>query len=687
MPNRLATETSPYLLQHADNPVDWYPWGEEAFAFAREAGKPVLLSIGYSACHWCHVMAHESFEDEATARLMNELFVNIKVDREERPDVDKIYQTAQQLLTQRTGGWPLTMFLNPDDQRPFFGGTYFPNDARYGMPAFGDLLKSVVTYFREQREQVVTQGNKLTDVLGRLEPPPVGDDQEMNAEPLVKLRTTLATTFDSDYGGFGNAPKFPHPTTIDHLLRHWRASASESEPDLEALYMATLTLTRMAEGGIYDHVGGGFCRYSVDRYWQIPHFEKMLYDNGPLLALYAQAFLASGDELFANTANATADWMLADMQSPQGGFYATRDADSEGEEGRFYIWTPEEVQELLGEDDYPVFAARFGLNEAANFEGRWHLTVRWPIDDIAADNELSASNAAAAIARSLKVLFDKREQRIAPDRDEKQLTAWNALAIRGLAIAGRALERDDLIDTAAGAVDFIRSTLFANDRLLASFKDGEARFPAYLDDHAFLLDALLELLQARWSGEHLDFAVTIADILLEHFEDADKGGFFFTADDHEQLIHRPKPLADESVPSGNGIAAFALQRLGFLLGETRYLASAEMTLRSAWQAMDEYPHGHVTLLTALEEYVEHPEIVIIRGDEREIGNWRDAAARLYAPRRLVFAIPADAEALPGALADRAAVEGETVAYRCLGTRCELPVTSWEALAANLAETH
>ena len=686
MPNRLATETSPYLLQHADNPVDWYPWGEDAFALAREAGKPVLLSIGYSACHWCHVMAHESFEDEATAELMNDLFVNIKVDREERPDVDKIYQTAQQLLTQRTGGWPLTMFLNPDDQRPFFGGTYFPNEARYGMPSFGDLLKSVVTYFQEQREQVIAQGNKLTEVLGRLEPPPVSDNQAMSAEPLAKLRASLAKTFDSDFGGFGSAPKFPHPTTIDRLLRHWRASASQSEPDIEALYMATLTLTRMADGGIYDHVGGGFCRYSVDRYWQIPHFEKMLYDNGPLLALYAQAFIATGETLFAHTANATADWMLADMRSPQGGFYASRDADSEGEEGRFYVWTPEEVQELLDEGDYPVFAARFGLNEAANFEGRWHLTVRWSIDDIAADNELSAGDAAAAIARSLKTLFDKREKRVAPGRDEKQLTAWNALAIRGLAIAGRALQRDDLIDAAANAIDFIRTTLFAGERLLASYKDGEARFPAYLDDHAFLLDALLELLQARWSGEHLDFAVTIADILLEHFEDGDKGGFFFTADDHEQLIHRPKPLADESVPSGNGIAAFALQRLGFLLGETRYLASAEKTLRSAWQAMDEYPHGHVTLLTALEEYVEHPEIVIIRGDSQEIGNWRDASAKLYAPRRLVFAIPADAEALPGALADRAAVDGETVAYRCRGTHCELPVTSWEALAANLAQT-
>ena len=686
MPNLLAKETSPYLLQHADNPVDWYPWGDEAFAIAREQDKPVLLSIGYSACHWCHVMAHESFEDEATAEVMNELFVNIKVDREERPDVDKIYQTAQQLLTQRTGGWPLTMFINPDDQRPFFGGTYFPNEARYGMPAFSDLLKSVATYFREQREEVRRQGAKLTEVLGRLEPPAAGEDLEISAEPLGKLRSALGRTFDTDYGGFGSAPKFPHPTTIDRLLRHWRDSASSDEPDLDALYMATLTLTRMADGGLFDHVGGGFCRYSVDRYWQIPHFEKMLYDNGPLLALYAQAYVATGDEDFAAVANATANWMLSDMQSPQGGFYATRDADSEGEEGLYYLWTPDEVQELLDAADYAVFAGRFGLDEPANFEGRWHLTVRRSIQDMAADAGLAEDDVLAVIERGKQALLKARAGRIPPGRDEKQLTAWNALAIRGLAIAGRALEREDLVEAAVRAVDFIRATLFVDGRLLASYKDGEARFPAYLDDHAFLLDALLELFQARWSSEHLQFAVTLADTLLENFEDATSGGFFFTANDHEELIHRPKPLADESVPSGNGIAALALQRLGFLLGETRYLDAAERTLRTAWRAMDEYAHGHVTLLTALEEYLHHPEIVIIRGDKDEIGRWRDAAAKLYAPRRLVFAIGRDEQSLPGALADRAAVDGDTVAYRCLGTHCELPVTSWEALAASLSET-
>ncbi|MGB5720721.1 MAG: thioredoxin domain-containing protein [Woeseiaceae bacterium] len=685
MSNRLQQESSPYLQQHADNPVDWYPWGDEAFELARKTGKPVLLSVGYSACHWCHVMAHESFEDDATATLMNELFVNIKVDREERPDVDKIYQTAHQLITQRGGGWPLTMFLDGDDQRPFFGGTYFPKEARYGMPAFGELLQSVARYYVENRDEVRSQSARLVEVFSKLEPAPAEDDSVLDAVPLATARATFEQTFDREYGGFGSAPKFPHPTTIDRLLRHWRASANDAEPDVEALFMATLTLTRMADGGLFDHVGGGFCRYSVDRYWQIPHFEKMLYDNGPLLALYAETALATGDARFAEAANATADWMLADMQADNGGFYATRDADSEGHEGIYYLWRPEQVRELLG-DNYDVFARRFGLDQNANFEGQWHLTVHESISDVAAATGLKEKDVVAKINVAKTTLLEERSKRVAPGRDEKQLTSWNALAIRGLAIAGRALERPELVEAAANASDFLRSTLLVDGRLLASYKDDEARFPAYLDDHAFLLDALLELLQARWDSSLLEFAIQVAELMLAHFEDREDGGFFFTADDHEALIHRPKPLADEAVPSGNGIAAFSLQRLGFLLGDTRYLDAAERALRASWRAITEYPHGHVSLLTALEEYLQHPEIIVIRGDAEEINRWRDAAARLYAPRRLVFAIDADAPDLPGALSFRAAIIGETVAYRCLGTHCEMPVTTWEALAVQLSES-
>ena len=675
MPNRLAKESSPYLLQHADNPVDWYPWGDEAFALARETGKPILLSIGYSACHWCHVMAHESFEDEAIAELMNAMFVNIKVDREERPDVDKIYQTAHQLITQRGGGWPLTMFLDGDDQRPFFGGTYFPNEARYGMPAFGDLLEKIATYYAENRDDVRQQSARIVEVFNRIEPAPADGGIALDDAPFAKVRETLEQTFDREFGGFGAAPKFPHPTTIDRLLRHWRSTANDTEPDVEALFMAALTLARMAEGGLFDHVGGGFYRYSVDRHWQIPHFEKMLYDNGPLLAIYAQAAIATGEKLFAAAAHATADWMLADMRDANGGFYATRDADSEGHEGLYYLWDPAEAKELLG-DDYEVFARRFGLDKEANFEGRWHLTVREQITD----------DEAKVIERAKQTLLAQRATRVAPGRDEKQLTSWNALAIRGLAIAGRALERSDLIDAASDAVDFLRRELIKDGRLYASHTDGATRFAAYLDDHAFLLDAVLELLQARWDSGHLAFAQQLAELLLEFYEDTDRGGFWFTANDSEQLIHRSKPLADEAVPSGNGIAAYALQRLGFLLGETRYLVAAEKTLRAAWRAIEEYPHGHVSLLTALEEYLEHPEIIVIRGAADEIGRWRDSAAKVYAPRRLVFAIPGNEAGLPGALDDRKPIDGETLAYRCVGTHCEMPVTSWEALAGQLAES-
>lgn len=680
VPNRLATQTSPYLLQHADNPVDWFPWGQEALHEARTSGKPILLSVGYSACHWCHVMAHESFEDDDIAATMNRLFVNVKVDREERPDIDKIYQTAHQLLTQRGGGWPLTMFLDGENQRPFFGGTYFPDKARLGMPAFPDLLQKVAAYYAEQRDEIRVQSEQLLNVFDKIEPSSVADAMAINDSPLQSARDTFSESFDQEYGGFGPAPKFPHATTIDRLLRHWRASANEVEPDLQALLMSTLTLKRMADGGLFDHVGGGFCRYSVDRYWQIPHFEKMLYDNGPLLAVYAQAALATGESSFAETAIATAEWLLADMRAGNGGFYSSRDADSEGAEGLFYLWTPDKVRELLG-DEYAVFAHRFGLDKAANFEGQWHLTIREEINDRPADDDVSD-----AIERAKNILLAERDTRTAPERDEKQLTAWNALAIRGLTIAGRSLERPDLLQAAATAMDFVQDNLIRDGRLFASYKDDQARFPAYLDDHAFLLDALLELLQSRWRTKDLRFAVEIAELMLGYFQDSKNGAFYFTANDHEVLIHRPKQLADEAVPSGNGVAAYALQRLGFLLGEIRYLNAAEATLRGAWQAIDEFPHGHVSLLTALEEYLHHPEIIVIRGNSDEIGRWRDSAAKIYAPRRMLFAIDREENSLPGALSTREAIDGETVAYRCVGTHCDLPVTTWEALAAELSET-
>ncbi|MEM7431981.1 MAG: thioredoxin domain-containing protein [Pseudomonadota bacterium] len=671
MSNRLAQETSPYLLQHADNPVDWYPWGEEAFALAREQGKPVLLSIGYSACHWCHVMAHESFEDEATAELMNRLFVNIKVDREERPDVDKIYQTAHQLLTSRGGGWPLTMFLSPNDQKPFFGGTYFPDTPRHGMPSFGELLQSIATYFADKPDDITAQGERLDDVFRRLEPE-TAENAALNTRPLQQVRDVLAESFDGDFGGFGGAPKFPHPTNIDRLLRHWSTTVNEPEPDIDALFMASLSLTRMAEGGIFDHVGGGFCRYSVDRYWQIPHFEKMLYDNGALLASYAQAFQATGETMFATTATRTAEWILS-MRADGGGIHASLDADSEGEEGKFYVWTPDAVRDLINKDDYDLFAARFGLDAAANFEGHWHLTVRKSITDLASEFNRGPEAVEIAINEALATLESARSQRIPPGLDDKVLTSWNALAARGLAIAGRALGRKDFTDAAGNLIDFLYSQLFVDGRLFATFKNDTARFQAYLDDHAFLIDAILESLQSRWNTTHLHFATALADLLLEQFEDTDNGGFFFTANDHEALMTRPRPMADEAVPSGNGVAATALLRLGHLIGDTRYLDAAERALLAGWRAIEEYPHGHVSLVNALDDYQTPPELIVLRGAEDAIEAWRAPANVLYTPARMVFAIPADEVDLPGLLAERAPKVGTALAYRCRGMTCDLPI--------------
>ena len=682
--NRLKNETSPYLLQHADNPVDWYAWGPEALERARAEDKPILLSIGYSACHWCHVMAHESFEDSSTAEVMNRLFINIKVDREERPDLDKIYQAAHQLITRRNGGWPLTVFLTPDAQLPFFAGTYFPSAPQYGMPAFTDLLMRVAQYFAANRDEVGKQSAAVVRAMESLEPGVAVPDTKLDRTPLDNLRAQLAGNFDGEWGGFGGAPKFPHPTSLEFLLRHWRASAHTSEPDVDALYMCALTLTRMIDGGIYDQLGGGFFRYSVDAQWSIPHFEKMLYDNGPLLALLAQLWRASGDDRFRLAASETADWLLRDMQSPAGAFWSTLDADSEGEEGRFYVWTPAEAAQLLAPQEYAAFACYYGLTQDPNFEGHWHLQVRNTLEnaELAAGKcETSTTN---LINSARAKLLAARNARIWPGRDEKILTAWNGLLIRGLAMAARGLDRDDLADAAEAALDFIRREMMVDGELQACHKDDRARFPAYLDDHVFLIDAILELLQTRWNSAHLQFAVELADRLLGVFEDRERGGFYFTAATHEQLAHRPRSFSDDSLPSGNAIAALALGRLGHLLGETRYLAAAERTLRAGWLAMTDFPHGHAALVIALDEYLAPPEIVVIRGDQSSVGEWAASVGAVYAPRRMIFAIPADATGLAGALALRKPTH-ETVAYICRGTSCSAPISVLQELARTLSE--
>jgi len=682
--NHLINETSPYLRQHAHNPVDWYPWGSEALERARREGKPIHLSIGYAACHWCHVMAHESFEDETTARLLNDNFVNIKVDREERPDIDRIYQIAQQMITQRSGGWPLTMFLTHDDQRPFFGGTYFPREARYGLPGFKDLLPRVVEFYRSHEPEMRAQNAALVAALAGINYPPAAADAELTDAPLKACRAQLASTFDRRYGGFGGAPKFPAPKALERLLRDWRASPTGDEAGLQSLYMASFTLRHMGEGGICDQLGGGFCRYSVDERWMIPHFEKMLYDNGALLAVYANSSLASADAFYTQVVLETARWTLREMQSPEGGFYSSLDADSEGHEGKFYVWDREEVRGALSAEEFAVFAPRFGLDSPANFEGRWHLYFNATVEQIGAALQRPPAEVSALLESARAKLLALRAQRVRPSRDEKILTSWNALMIRGLAIAARVHHAEPLAAAASRALDFLRTTVWRNGRLLATCKDGRAHLNAYLDDYVYLVDAVLELQQVRFRAEELEFARQLTEVVLGHFADEANGGFYFTSDDQQQLIHRSKTFSDDAIPSGNGIAAFTLQRLGHLLGEPRYLAAAERTLRAAWPALEKYPVSHVTLVTALEELLQPPEIVILRGEAAAIEAWRRELARVFVPRRMVLAIAADATDLPPALADKVPRgEAGAVAYVCRGSTCSAPVESLSALLEQL----
>ncbi|MBW4049973.1 MAG: thioredoxin domain-containing protein [Proteobacteria bacterium] len=680
--NRLIGETSPYLRQHAHNPVDWYPWGEEAFARALAQRKPIHLSVGYAACHWCHVLAAESFEDEATAQVLNELYVNIKVDREERPDVDRIYQIAQQMLTQRSGGWPLTMFLTPDDRRPFFGGTYFPKEARFGLPAFRELLPRVAEYYRDHEAQLRQQNEALMAAFAQLEPPPAPGAAEVTDAPLRLCRQALGRTFDARYGGFGGAPKFPHPKSLELLLRQWRAGAEDETPDLHALYMAGLTLRRMADGGIDDQLAGGFCRYSVDDYWMIPHFEKMLYDNASLLAVYADTFVATGDAFYGRVAGETADWVRREMQSPEGGYYSSLDADSEGHEGKYYVWQRDEVRSALTVEEYEAFAPRYGLDREPNFEGRWHLHVFRAVEEIASALGRSPDAVESALATSRSKLLRLRGNRVRPGRDDKILASWNGLMIRGMAVAARALGREDLAQSAGRSLEFVRRTLWRDGRLFATYNDGRAHLNAYLDDYACLADAVLELQQVRFRADELQFARELLEVILSHYTDERAGGFFFTSDDHEQLIHRPKSFADDATPAGNGIAAFVLQRMGYLLGEPRYLEAAERTVRAGWAMMERYPQGHASLLTALEELLHPPQIVVLRGVPETIETWRRELARLYSPRRMVLAVPADAAGLPAQIADKAP-RGDAVAYVCRGSVCGEPIGSFAALAEAL----
>ncbi len=681
--NRLIHESSPYLQQHAHNPVEWYPWGEEALAVAKREDKPILLSIGYSACHWCHVMEHESFEDEDIARLMNERFVCIKVDREERPDLDRIYQIAHQALAGRPGGWPLNMFLTPQDHMPYFGGTYFPRSPRHGMMAFPEILKRVADAYREQRDAIAHQSASLRDLFARLNPSGPAPGSHLSPDTLKEAYTQLNDQFDRRHGGFGGAPKFPHPASLEFLLRYYARSVREGEAEPVALGMVRTTLTAMARGGLYDQLGGGFCRYSVDERWEIPHFEKMLYDNGPLLALYSDAAVATGDPYFARIARETARWTMREMQSPEGGYYSTLDADSEGHEGKYYAWDIAELRALLGADEMALIERHYGIGGEPNFEGRWHLNVRESEAELANASGKREEAVATTLAQAKAKLLAVRESRVRPGRDEKILTAWNGLMIRGMARAGRLLREPEFIASAERALDFVRESLWQDGRLLATSKDGKARLSAYLDDYAFLIDGGLELLQARWRDGDLDFLRTLADVLIEHFEDEQHGGFFFTADDHEPLVHRPKPAGDEAIPSGNGIAAQVLIRLGHLLGDLNYLHAGERTLEALSGAVRQYPSAHGALLVALEEHLDPTQTIVLRGDASALAPWQRRCEQHYAPQRFTVSIPNDARGLDGLLAERRMMNGVT-AYVCTGHQCMAPILDLATLEKELS---
>ena len=650
MANRLARETSPYLQQHALNPVDWYPWGPEALERARAEDKPILLSVGYSACHWCHVMAHESFEDPQVAGVMNRLFVNVKVDREERPDLDQIYQTAHQMLAQRPGGWPLTMFLTPQGA-PFFGGTYFPKEPRYGLPGFAQLCERIAVIWRERQADIAAQNTALEEAFGRLAPRTPADTSELSGRAIDDLVEDLRSSFDAANGGFGAAPKFPHVPELELCLRHG------------ATDLARVTLAKMCEGGVFDQLGGGFYRYSVDAQWSIPHFEKMLYDNGPLLGLAADLWLVTHDARFKHAAAHTAQWLMREMQAPDGGYYSSLDADSEHEEGKFYVWTREEVQSLLRGGAYAPLARRFGLDGPPNFEGRyWHLRVAAEIDE----------HEGPLFASACDTLFAAREKRVRPGRDDKVLASWNALAIRGMTRAGRVFGRREWLEAARRALEFVRAAMWQGGRLRATYKDGRGHLDAYLDDYAFMLAALLESLQASFTVRDLHWATELADVLLDQFEDRELGGFFFTAREHERLFHRPKPGQDNATPSGNAVAALALGRLAALTGEARYARAAERTVRLFYPPMCQTRGGYSTLAVALAEQLAPPSLLVLRGRGAELERWREAFAREYLPDTLVLAIADGTPGLPAAL-DKPARPEPVNGWLCRGVTCLEPV--------------
>jgi len=676
MPNRLIHETSPYLLQHAHNPVDWYPWGDEALQKARAEDKPIFLSIGYAACHWCHVMERESFEDQATAALLNEYFVPIKVDREERPDLDAIYMEAVVAMTGQ-GGWPLSVFLTPDGA-PFYGGTYFPNTRRYNLPAFSDILIAIHEVWQNRRAEVLKGSARLTEALRNEEwLKQFSSSDEPGLSQLNEALHHLHTAFDAVNGGWGGAPKFPQPMTLEFLLRMYVRT-----PDEAMRQMIVLTLNKMARGGIYDQLGGGFHRYATDANWRVPHFEKMLYDNAQLARVYLHAWQVTQDDFYRHIAEQTLDYVAREMMHPAGGFFSSQDADSEGREGAYYVWRAGEIRQILGEDA-PLFMDRYGVTEHGNLDANILFVAR-DLDVVAAMHHLSLDETATRLARAREKLFAQRNTRVKPARDEKVLTAWNGLMLAAFAEAARVLARDDYRRIAERNADFLlRALRRADGRLYRAWnaERNAGHLNAYLEDYANLSEGLLTLYETTFDARWFIAARELVDTMLEHFSDA-RGGFFDTSDDHETLLTRPKRLEDNAVPSGNAMAVTVLLKLAALTGESRYADAAQGALRLVQRALTVAPLGFAQWLCALDFALGAPKEIAIVGEVNEARALLDVVFSAYRPNQVV-AVGDETSPVP-LLRGRTRLNGKPTAYVCRHFACQLPVTEPADLAKQLA---
>ena len=690
MPNRLINETSPYLLQHANNPVDWYPWGQEALDRAKAEDRPILLSVGYSACHWCHVMERESFENPEIAAMMNEMFVSIKVDREERPDIDSIYMAAVQAMTGH-GGWPMTVFLTPDG-KPFYGGTYFPPDDRGGTPAFPRVLTALSEAYANDRENVVKTTERLVERMESMASVSTANGIPLTEEVLHQAFTGIARDFDDRYGGIGIQPKFPQPMTYEFLLRYYLRTQNA-----EALDMVETTLERMAEGGIYDQIGGGFHRYSTDTYWLVPHFEKMLYDNALLVQLYLHAFQVTGKPMYRRIVEETLAYVTREMTSPEGGFYSAQDADSEGVEGKFFVWLPQDLAEVLGDDDAEIINRYYGVTPQGNFEGRNILHVAFDAATLARDENITAAEFDKLISRTKSRLLEARSHRVAPQRDDKVLTSWNAMMLKAFAEAGAILGNRGYVDVAERNAKFLLDSMVMDGRVFRTYKAstdgadaGEAKLNGYLEDYAFLIDSLLALHEASFGQRWLTEAISLGRDMVELFWDSASAQFYDTGSDHETLVVRPRDLSDNAIPSGSSMASGVLLRLAVITGDQEFKEKAVAGLQSVRDVMTSYPTGSGHWLGDLDFLLATPKEVVIVGppDDPNTEALMREVFRHHLPNRVVVGMPQPAdddlgERIP-LLRDRVMVDGQPTAYVCENYVCNLPVTDPAELANQLA---